>query len=78
MDNTEKAIYEKIKQEYNRFKETKRETNKITKHLTELNYINKLEEIAKRNNFKEEFSYLYEQKQIVLKFLKDTGIEPKI
>lgn len=74
---TEKDSFDLFKTQYLKFVEQNEDKKTITRYLTEMNFLKKLEEQAIENNFLEEIEELKNRKNIVLKELEKYGVRPK-
>ena len=74
---TEKDSFNLFKTQYLKFVEQNEDKKTITRYLTEMNFLKKLEEQAIENNFTEEIEDLKNRKNIVLKELEKYGVRPK-
>ena len=75
---TEKQAFDLLKSQYLKFIEQNKDKQTITRYLTEMNFIKKLEEIANKNNFSEEVSFIKTNKDNALSNLDKFGVRPKI
>lgn len=71
------SIYDSIKEEYIKFSEKTKKENSVKSAITKINFLKKLEELATKENLQEEFIFLNKEKEEVLLFLKEKGIQPK-
>ena len=74
---TEKQAFDLLKSQYLKFIEQNKDKQTITRYLTEMNFIKKLEEIANKNNFSEEVSFIKTNKDNALSNLDKFGVRPK-
>lgn len=73
----EKQEFNLLKSQYLNFIEQNKDKETISRYLTEMNFINKLEEMASKNNFSEEASFIKGNKDKVLSNLEKFGVRPK-
>ena len=73
----EKDAFNLFKSQYLNFVEQNQDKQTITRYLTEMNFLKKLEEQAISNHFVEELDELMDRKNIVLKELEKYGVRPK-
>ena len=71
------SVYDRIKSDYENFVEKNSKEETITRYITELNYIEKLESIAIKNNLDNELENIRLKKETILNSLKEKGIEKK-
>ncbi|MBQ8886801.1 MAG: hypothetical protein IJY61_03780 [Candidatus Gastranaerophilales bacterium] len=71
------SVYEKIKSDYENFVEKNSKEENITRYITEMNYLEKLEELAVKNNLEKELIDIKSKKEVVLNKLKEKGLQKK-
>ena len=74
---TEKDSFNLFKTQYLKFVEQNKDKQTITRYLTEMNFLKKLEEQALSNNFVEEIEEFKKRRELVLKELEKLGVRPK-
>ena len=71
------SIYDRIKSDYENFIDKNSNEETIIRYITEMNYIEKLEELAIKDNIVDELEFLKSKKEFILKILKEKGIQKK-
>lgn len=71
------SVYAKIKSDYENFIEKKSNEETITRYITEMNFIEKLENLAIKENLTDELSFIQSKKELVIRLLKEKGIQKK-
>ena len=70
-------LFNILNSQYLDFIEKNKDKNSITRYITEMNFIKKLEEIATKANLVKELEDLKIKKEEVLKSLNKKGVKPK-
>lgn len=71
------SVYDKIKSDYENFIEKNSMEENITRYITEMNFLEKLEELAIKNNLENELIDIKSKKEVVINKLKEKGFQKK-
>ena len=73
----ESSLFYILNSQYMNFVEENKNKDTISRYITEMNFIKKLEEIATKENLLNELEHLKIEKEKVLNFLNKKGVKPK-
>lgn len=73
----ESSLFYILNSQYINFVEENKNKDTISRYITEMNFIKKLEEIATKENLLNELEHLKIEKEKVLNFLNKKGVKPK-
>lgn len=73
----ELQLFNLLKSQYLNFVKKNKENDTITRYITEMNFISKLEKIALNGNLTQELENISVQKEKITKLLEAKGIRPK-
>lgn len=73
----ESSLFYILNSQYINFVEENKNKDTISRYITEMNFIKKLEEIATKENLINELEHLKIEKEKVLNFLNKKGVKPK-
>ena len=73
----ESSLFYILNSQYINFVEENKNKDTISRYITEMNFIKKLEEIATKEKLINELEHLKIEKEKVLNFLNKKGVKPK-
>ncbi|MBQ4078446.1 hypothetical protein IJD15_04630 [bacterium] len=73
----ESSLFYILNSQYMNFVEENKNKDTISRYITEMNFIKKLEEIATKEKLINELEHLKIEKEKVLNFLNKKGVKPK-
>lgn len=73
----ESSLFYILNSQYISFVEKNKNKDTISRYITEMNFLKKLEEIATKENLINELEHLKIEKEKVLNFLNKKGVKPK-
>ena len=71
------SVYENIKKEYTKFLEKNSENRAVLTYITEMSFLEKLEELATEEDLQDELTFIKTKKEEITKILKEKGIQTK-
>lgn len=71
------SVYDRIKSDYEQFLLKNNQEETISRYIAEMNFIEKLEELAVKNNLENELIDIKSKKEVVLNKLKEKGVQKK-